>query len=102
VSNEIREYRRSASGDKISKGRYAVDPSGNVCLVPDRSPIKTGWRVATQADIDACKSGKPVAVEAAPPAPVAAEPKLVGRKSLSTKESDAIPSDSPRVKRSDD
>lgn len=51
--SEIREYGDSASDVKICRGRYVVDPRGNVVLLPLTAPLKNGWRIATAADLAA-------------------------------------------------
>jgi hypothetical protein len=79
VSDEIHEFGPTAAGNKVSRGRYAVDPSGHVVLVPTTRPIKDGWRLATQADIDACApciAVAPATEECAPPAEPQPEPEV--------------------------
>jgi len=86
VSTEIYEYGTTASGDTVKKGRYAVDPSGHVVLVPMTRPIKAGWRLATQDDIAACDPGAqfaPTPIDSEPAIEVSGEPVEADVESLS-------------------
>lgn len=83
-----------------SRGIYAIDPDGNLITLGRTQSLKAGFRYATQADI-APKKAAPVL----PPAPIEqpkpTESKLLGRKSLSTDESNALPKEGPRIERKD-
>jgi hypothetical protein len=44
---------RDAHGERVSSGYYAISPDGHLIKLPVKSPIKDGWRLATQQDIEA-------------------------------------------------
>lgn len=82
-----------------SRGIYAIDPDGNLITLGRTQSLKAGFRYATRSDI----APKKAVQMAAPPVPTEmpklAESKFLGRKSLSTDESNALPKEGPRTER---
>lgn len=48
----------TASGVTASRGYQAIGPSGQLVLMRPGTPLKPGWRFATQADIDAAEAAE--------------------------------------------
>lgn len=100
--SEILDYGKDAAGNKVVRGKFLVDPSGSLVLAQAWAAIKFGWRLATQADVDAHRAKSEPAIEPAPlPEPEIDEPtRFLGRESL---DSDAVElPDGPRYERKDD
>lgn len=54
MDNSIYKYNTNvASGERVKAGRYLVGPSGQLVCARLDAPVKSGWRLATQGDIDA-------------------------------------------------
>jgi hypothetical protein len=78
VSEPIHDRKPGGGLNLVSNGYYAVDPNDHVILIPPLQSLKSGWRLATQAEIDAKapKIAKPIepAIFEAPITPQAADP----------------------------
>lgn len=49
----IHVLKPTAHGTQSSSGYHAVGPRGQLVKLPPRTVLKPGWRIATQADLDA-------------------------------------------------
>ena len=49
----IHDFGRNTGGARIDRGFYAIDPRGGLLLLPPSAPLKAGWRLATNLDLDA-------------------------------------------------
>ena len=73
MSVKIHDMKAGAGGPEhlVSNGWYAVNPAGDVVLVPPLSELKAGWRIASQLDA----GGGPAPSDPVPaPEPAPAEP----------------------------
>lgn len=71
IDGEIHEMQSDAHGQPASRGFYAMSPAGDLVLLAPGQPVKPGWRVADEQDIDAslAKEAERKRIESAPPAP---------------------------------
>jgi hypothetical protein len=83
MSDAIVEHGKNAHGEVVESGRYVVSPDETrVVYLQRHIPMKEGWRLATQADIDrvsgkVTEEAKPADPEPAPapaPASISSEP----------------------------
>lgn len=76
---KIEEIQRNAHGEPAPRGFYAISPQGNVVLLAPGQPVKPGFRVATQEDLDAAAAKEAArkrgpAIAAAPKRPTIPPP----------------------------
>lgn len=53
MSEPTKIEKRTAHGGSANLGYHAVNPNGDLVLLPKNAPLKDGWRLATEEDIAA-------------------------------------------------
>jgi hypothetical protein len=68
--SKIHDNRQGPLGEVVSNGYYAVDPGGNIIVVPPLQKLKKGFRLATEPDFAKTPAQRLAPDEPAPePAP---------------------------------
>lgn len=55
MTKAIVELGHDVHGNEVVAARYVVAPNGGLILLQKHLPLKDGWRLATQSDIDAAE-----------------------------------------------
>jgi hypothetical protein len=66
--SKIHDNRQGPLGEVISNGYYAVDPGGNIIVVPPLQKLKKGFRLAVEPDFAKTPAQRLAPDEPAPPA----------------------------------